>query len=113
VSLTVNVGRPREVEWQEHAVRTSSWKPEVPDHRWLTRLNAAGDALADAGVARRLAGCPGMWASTSLTGAPGILRTRASTWLTGSRARAGTCGPRRPGAGHEGPCSAPERAATS
>src|SRR5215207_2206935 len=45
--LSVNVGRPREVEWRGRKVLTSIWKFEVPDRRWVDRLNVAGDAQAD------------------------------------------------------------------
>ena len=45
--LSLNVGRPREVEWRGQKVLTSIWKSEVPDRRWVDRLNVAGDAQAD------------------------------------------------------------------
>jgi ferredoxin-NADP reductase/MOSC domain-containing protein YiiM len=45
--LSVNVGRPREVDWRGHRVLTSIWKSEVRDRRWVDRLNVAGDAQAD------------------------------------------------------------------
>jgi ferredoxin-NADP reductase/MOSC domain-containing protein YiiM len=45
--LSVNVGRPREVEWRGRRVLTSIWKSEVRDRRWVSRLNVAGDAQAD------------------------------------------------------------------
>jgi|SRR5215211_2053702 len=45
--LSVNVGQPREVEWRGRKVLTSIWKHEVPDRRWVSRLNVAGDAQAD------------------------------------------------------------------
>jgi MOSC domain-containing protein YiiM len=45
--LSVNVGQPREVDWNGRTVRTSIWKSEVADRRWVTRLNVAGDAQAD------------------------------------------------------------------
>ncbi len=45
--LSVNVGQPREVEWRGSRVLTSIWKAEVPDRRWVDRLNVAGDAQAD------------------------------------------------------------------
>jgi MOSC domain-containing protein YiiM len=45
--LSVNVGRPREVEWRGRKVLTSIWKSEVRDRRWVSRLNVAGDAQAD------------------------------------------------------------------
>jgi len=45
--LSVNVGQPREVRWSGRTVRTSIWKSEVPDRRWVSRLNVAGDAQAD------------------------------------------------------------------
>ena len=46
--LSVNVGRPREVDWRGRTVRTSIWKSAVADRRWVGRLN----------VARRRAGRP-------------------------------------------------------
>jgi ferredoxin-NADP reductase/MOSC domain-containing protein YiiM len=45
--LAVNVGRPREVDWRGRKVRTSIWKSEVSDRRWVSRLNVAGDGQAD------------------------------------------------------------------
>ena len=45
--LSVNVGQPREVDWRGRKVRTSIWKSEVPDRRWVRCLNVAGDAQAD------------------------------------------------------------------
>jgi ferredoxin-NADP reductase/MOSC domain-containing protein YiiM len=45
--LSVNVGQPREVDWRGRKVLTSIWKSEVPDRRWVSRLNVAGDAQAD------------------------------------------------------------------
>ena len=45
--LSVNVGQPREVDWRGREVRTSIWKSEVADRRWVGRLNVAGDAQAD------------------------------------------------------------------
>jgi ferredoxin-NADP reductase/MOSC domain-containing protein YiiM len=45
--LSVNVGQPREVDWRGRKVLTSIWKSEVPDRRWVTRLNVHGDAQAD------------------------------------------------------------------
>jgi ferredoxin-NADP reductase/MOSC domain-containing protein YiiM len=45
--MSVNVGQPREVDWRGRRVLTSIWKSEVPDRRWVSRLNVAGDAQAD------------------------------------------------------------------
>jgi ferredoxin-NADP reductase/MOSC domain-containing protein YiiM len=45
--LSVNVGRPRDVEWRGRTVRTSIWKTETLDRRWVGRLNVDGDAQAD------------------------------------------------------------------
>jgi ferredoxin-NADP reductase/MOSC domain-containing protein YiiM len=45
--VSLNVGRPREVDWRGRKVLTSIWKAEVPDRRWVDRLNVAGDAQAD------------------------------------------------------------------
>src|SRR3954452_24013067 len=44
--VSVNVGRPREVDWRGRKVTTSIWKSEVPDRRWVDRLNVAGDEQA-------------------------------------------------------------------
>src|SRR5215208_1426326 len=45
--LSLNVGRPREVDWRGRKVLTSIWKSEVADRRWVDWLNVAGDAQAD------------------------------------------------------------------
>jgi ferredoxin-NADP reductase/MOSC domain-containing protein YiiM len=45
--LSLNVGQPRDVQWRGRTVRTSIWKSEVADRRWVGRLNVAGDAQAD------------------------------------------------------------------
>src|SRR3954465_12511102 len=45
--LSVNVGQPREIEWRGGAVPTPIWKTQVPDRRWVGRLNVDGDAQAD------------------------------------------------------------------
>jgi ferredoxin-NADP reductase/MOSC domain-containing protein YiiM/ferredoxin len=45
--LSVNVGRPREVEWQGKVVRTAIWKQPVPQRVVAQRLNLDGDAQGD------------------------------------------------------------------
>jgi MOSC domain-containing protein YiiM len=41
--LSVNVGLPREVEWQGKLVRTSIFKTAVPGRTRVTSLNLEGD----------------------------------------------------------------------
>lgn len=48
--LSVNVGLPREVEWQGRTVRTSIWKTPVPGRVRLDRLNLEGNGQADLSV---------------------------------------------------------------
>lgn len=48
--LSVNVGLPREVEWQGSAVRTSIFKAPVLGRVRVTRLNVEGDEQADPSV---------------------------------------------------------------
>jgi len=48
--LSVNVGRPREVEWEGKAVRTGIFKAPVTGRIVVTRLNLAGDQQADLSV---------------------------------------------------------------
>ena len=48
--LSVNVGLPREVEWQGAAVRTSIFKAPVLGRVRVTRLNVEGDEQADPSV---------------------------------------------------------------
>src|SRR5215217_4226792 len=45
--LSVNVGGPREVEWQGRTVRTAIWKEPVTGPRMVRRINIDGDDQAD------------------------------------------------------------------
>jgi ferredoxin-NADP reductase/MOSC domain-containing protein YiiM/ferredoxin len=45
--LSVNVGRPREVRWNGHTIRTSVWKDPVEGRRAVRRINIDGDEQAD------------------------------------------------------------------
>jgi ferredoxin-NADP reductase/MOSC domain-containing protein YiiM/ferredoxin len=45
--LSVNVGRPREVEWEGKTVRTAIWKEPVQGRRMVRRINIDGDDQAD------------------------------------------------------------------
>jgi ferredoxin-NADP reductase/MOSC domain-containing protein YiiM len=45
--LSVNVGLPREIEWQGKLVRTAIWKRSVPHRVLVRRLNLDGDGQAD------------------------------------------------------------------
>ena len=45
--LSVNVGRPCDVEWQGGVVRTAIWKETVAGSRIVQKLNVAGDQQAD------------------------------------------------------------------
>jgi ferredoxin-NADP reductase/MOSC domain-containing protein YiiM len=45
--LSVNVGRPREIEWHGKIVYTSVWKAPVEGRRFVRRLNIDGDAQGD------------------------------------------------------------------
>jgi MOSC domain-containing protein YiiM len=45
--LSVNVGRPREVEWNRRTIRTSIFKAPVPGRVHLTKLNLDGDEQSD------------------------------------------------------------------
>ncbi|WCB94747.1 Flavohemoprotein [Baekduia alba] len=45
--LSVNVGRPREVEWEGKTVRTAIWKAPVEGPRTVRRINIDGDDQAD------------------------------------------------------------------
>jgi ferredoxin-NADP reductase/MOSC domain-containing protein YiiM/ferredoxin len=45
--LSVNVGGPREVEWQGKTVRTAIWKAPVTGPRMVRRINIDGDDQAD------------------------------------------------------------------
>jgi hypothetical protein len=43
----VNVGLPRDVEWQGKLVRTAIWKKSVPGRVMARRLNLDGDGQGD------------------------------------------------------------------
>ncbi len=45
--LSVNVGLPRDVEWQGRTVNTAIWKSPVDGPRMVRRLNIDGDGQAD------------------------------------------------------------------
>jgi ferredoxin-NADP reductase/MOSC domain-containing protein YiiM len=45
--LSVNVGGPRDVEWQGKTVRTAIWKEPVDGPRMVRRINIDGDDQAD------------------------------------------------------------------
>jgi ferredoxin-NADP reductase/MOSC domain-containing protein YiiM/ferredoxin len=45
--LSVNVGGPREVEWEGKTVRTAIWKEPVAGPRMVRRINIDGDDQAD------------------------------------------------------------------
>ena len=45
--LSVNVGLPREVQWNGKTVRTAVWKFPVEGRRMVRKLNIDGDAQAD------------------------------------------------------------------
>src|SRR5689334_23603213 len=45
--LSLNVGGPREVEWQGKTVRTAIWKAPVTGPRMVRRINLDGDDQAD------------------------------------------------------------------
>jgi len=45
--LSVNVGVPRDVEWNGRIVRTAIWKSPVDGRRMVRKLNIDGDAQAD------------------------------------------------------------------
>jgi ferredoxin-NADP reductase/MOSC domain-containing protein YiiM len=45
--LSVNVGLPREVEWEGKTVRTAIWKDPVDGARMVRRINIDGDDQAD------------------------------------------------------------------
>jgi MOSC domain-containing protein YiiM len=48
--VSLNVGRPREVEWHGRTVRTSIWKEPAAGRRRVERLNVEGDEQADLSV---------------------------------------------------------------
>src|SRR6201994_749490 len=45
--LSVNVGGPREVDWEGKTVRTAIWKDPVDGPRMVRRINIDGDDQAD------------------------------------------------------------------
>ena len=45
--LSVNVGMPRDVEWEGRTVRTAIWKSPVAGRRMVRRLNVDGDGQGD------------------------------------------------------------------
>ncbi len=45
--LSVNVGLPRDIEWQGKTVRTAVWKTPVQGRRMTRRLNVDGDGQGD------------------------------------------------------------------
>jgi ferredoxin-NADP reductase/MOSC domain-containing protein YiiM len=45
--LSMNVGVPRDVDWEGRIVRTAIWKDPVDDRRTVRRLNIDGDAQGD------------------------------------------------------------------
>src|SRR5215208_829066 len=45
--VSVNVGRPREVEWRGRTVRSSIWKTPVEGRVRVTTVNLDGDAQSD------------------------------------------------------------------
>ena len=47
VVVSVNVGLPRDVEWNGKTVRTGIWKRPVEGRVFAGRLNLAGDGQGD------------------------------------------------------------------
>src|ERR1700748_2867422 len=45
--VSVNVGMPREVEWEGRTVRTGIWKDPVDGQQIVRRLNIDGDGQGD------------------------------------------------------------------
>jgi len=45
--LSLNVGGPREVQWEGKTVRTAIWKEPVEGPRMVRRINIDGDDQAD------------------------------------------------------------------
>ena len=45
--LSVNVGMPRDVQWEGRTVRTAIWKSPVAGRRMVRRLNVDGDGQGD------------------------------------------------------------------
>lgn len=45
--LSVNVGLPRDIEWQGRTVYTGIWKDAIRGPRMVRRLNVDGDGQGD------------------------------------------------------------------
>jgi ferredoxin-NADP reductase/MOSC domain-containing protein YiiM len=45
--VSVNVGKPQDVEWRGETVHTGIWKRSVPGKQWVGRLNIDGDGQGD------------------------------------------------------------------
>jgi hypothetical protein len=45
--LSVNVGLPRDIEWQGRTVHTAVWKAPIQGRRMVRRLNVDGDGQGD------------------------------------------------------------------
>jgi MOSC domain-containing protein YiiM len=45
--ISVNTGKPRQMEWRGRSVRTGIYKEPVLGPVWISRLNLQGDAQAD------------------------------------------------------------------
>ena len=45
--LSINVGLPRDIEWQGKTVHTAVWKAPVQGRRMTRRLNIDGDGQGD------------------------------------------------------------------
>src|SRR6186713_3235055 len=45
--LSVNVGLPRDIAWQDKIVHTAVWKAQVQGPRLVRRLNIDGDGQGD------------------------------------------------------------------
>ncbi len=70
VSLSVNVGLPRDIDWRGKTVHTAIWKEPVQGRRTVRRLNIDGDGQGD------LVGHGGEHRALSLLGA--LLRPKVS-----------------------------------
>jgi MOSC domain-containing protein YiiM len=100
--ISVNVGRPRNVEWNGRTVRTSIWKSPVAGRVAVTTLNIEGDKQSDGrvhgGISKAVYAYPSehyaFWAGDLAWGSfgenlsiEGILEGDA---MTGDRMRIGT-----------------------
>src|ERR1700689_2239186 len=45
--LSVNVGLPRDIDWEGKTVRTGIWKSPVQGRRFVRRINIEGDGQGD------------------------------------------------------------------